>query len=147
MNKGEVKRLIEEYQLKYITHLENSIQEKRVTVDIDESEVLDPEDYSRQTETGNLVLRLKQQVSVAKETLKLLQEISLESKNKVVMGSLVQTEELILYISIPTKTIDYKGKDLIGISIHAPIYRTMINKSVGDTIILGDKKYSILNIW
>lgn len=147
MDKKEVKDIIENYQKNHIKHLEKSIQEKRVTVDIDEGEVLDPEDYSRQTEMGDLVMRLKQQLLHAKEALKLLQEVPLTPKDKVVIGSLTETEDMFFYVSVPTITFDYANKTLVGISTKAPIYQIMLNKTKGDTFQLGDKKYTILNVW
>jgi len=147
MKKEKAKEIIEKYQLEHINHLQNSIDEKRVTVDIDEGEVLDPEDFSRQTEVGDLVLRLKRQLTVAKNDLKFVQKISLEPNDKVVLGSLVETHDMFFYVSIPTNTFDFEQKKLVGISTKAPIYRAMLNKTQGDSFKVGTKTYTIQKIY
>jgi len=146
MSKAEVKKIIKDYQLKLIENLENSIQDKRETVDIDEGEVLDPEDYSRQTETGDLVMRLKRQIKLAKNDLIFLDEIPLDPKDKVVLGALVETKDMYFYVGIPTSIFEYKGKNLVGISTHAPVYQAMLNKSKGEKFKVGTKTYTIVDV-
>ena len=145
-NKEKAIKIVTNYQMEHIQHLEKSINEKRETMDVDEGEVLDLEDYSRQTEAGDLVLRLKKQVSIAKNDLKFLQEIPLVRNDKIVLGSLVETLEMFFYVAIPTNIFEYEEKTLVGISAKAPIYKSMMNKVKGETFQVGSKKYTIVNV-
>ena len=62
-------------------------------------------------------------------------------------GAIVMTEQLNVYISIPTDKIEINGENFIGISVKSPIYKVMQGKKKGDSFSFNERDYTILNVF
>ena len=62
-------------------------------------------------------------------------------------GAIVITEQLNVYISIPTDKIEINGESFIGISVKSPIYKLMQGKKKGDNFKFNETAYTILDVY
>ncbi len=71
----------------------------------------------------------------------------LEEAIQIAPGAVVLTDSLNFVIGVSMPTFDVENKTYIGISTHAPIYASLVNKQIGDTIHLGEQSYLIEDIF
>ncbi len=143
MDKVAIKQYILDHQQTIVDDLMKSMKEFKSEADLDEGETLDPEDYSHQTEYGEMGKRIKEQLTIAKNELEYVVRISTEETEKVDVGALIETKMMSFYVSIATKPFEIDGKQVVGISTNAPIYQILSNKAVGDMLTLGKKEFKI----
>ena len=143
MDKANIKREIEKIQQGVIDDLITSRNRMKTAADIDENETKDPEDLSRQNELGTMATRLKFMLQKAKDDLKFLQSIPLDTGSSVAEGSLVITDGYVFYVGIAVHPFDIEGKHVVSISTDAPIYVVMRDKKTGDSFDLAGKTYQI----
>jgi len=146
MNKLEIRKLIIEHQNELIKELNQSIEGLEGDRDIDEDAVKDSEDFSHQTEAGEMERRMKEQLKAATLDLSLIQNASENTFDTVQVGALVETDKNNFYICIPSVPVEIGDKSVIGISNRAPIFFQMNNKKVGDSFEVANIKYKILAI-
>ena len=144
--KKEVIELVIEQQNKLVEHLKTAVDELHTGADIDEEDTIDPEDFSHQTETGDMMLRMKQQLAEAQRDLEQIHNLDQDPSEHVQAGTLVQTDKMNFLVCIPTKPFDFKGKKTLGISTEAPLYKAMLNKVKGDKFTFGDDEYTVENV-
>ena len=143
MNKEAIRQEIEKIQQGIIDDLEQSRERLETAADIDENEPIDPEDFSRQNELGNMATRLKFMLQKANHDLEHLQRIPLETGPEISEGSLVITDSYVFYVGIAVHPFDIDGKHVVSISPEAPIYVAMRGKKEGDSFALAGKTYLI----
>ncbi len=68
------------------------------------------------------------------------------SSARVVLGSLVITDQNRFYISISAGKLDIEQKDYLAISPQAPIGKLLLNRNVNDVIQFQNHKHTILEI-
>jgi len=148
MDKQKIFNLLIEEQAEVIKELESYIEKLAGVSDLDENAALDIDDYSRQTETMDMVNRTNQQLDKARVNKEKLEEYSAMDHVSVLPGAVVETEVRWYMVGVsilPFRTDD--NKEVVGISLETPAYLAMRDKSKGDSITLGDKEYKILNIY
>ena len=69
-----------------------------------------------------------------------------QSHNKVAVGNLVKTNNLIVYISVALPKISINNQNIFAISPQSPIGNHLMGKSVGFEFELNGTKYSIEEI-
>ncbi|QLG45435.1 GreA/GreB family elongation factor [Costertonia aggregata] len=103
-------------------------------------------------ETGRAMLQLEreklgQQLAEAEKMQRVLYKVPLESSSKIVgLGSLVQTENLAYYIAISAGEYNKDHTSVFCISAATPIGRSLMGKSVGDTIVWNTNVLKIVDI-
>lgn len=148
MDKQKIFNLLIEEQAEVIKELESYIEKLAGVSDLDENAALDIDDYSRQTETMDMVNRTNQQLDKARVNKEKLEEYSAMDHVKVLPGAVVETEDRWYMVGVsilPFKTDE--NKEVVGISLETPAYLAMRDKSKGDSITLGDHESKILNIY
>ena len=65
---------------------------------------------------------------------------------KVVIGSLVQTNEMLFYISAALPKIQLENKMIIAVSPQSPLGSQLLGKSVGDVIAINTNRFQIKTI-
>lgn len=91
--------------------------------------------------------RLGGQLEVFADQLAAFNSIKLDKKySKVSYGSMVQTSEVIFFLSTATGPLKIDGHSVFAISGEAPIAKTMIGKQVGDTFSFNNKSFTIKEI-
>jgi hypothetical protein len=131
MLKKTIRTCIEKYQLGLIKDLENEFNDKKEASDIDEDDVIDADTHSHQSQAQFDEQLINNRLESAKKSLEYLKGIPLSESNVVTEGALIETKNLLIYVGIVTQKFNEEGRDIIGISTKAPIYKTLNNKTVG----------------
>jgi hypothetical protein len=146
MNKNEVIKSIIKEQNVVISNIENSVSRYKNASDIDENDSVDPEDFSHQDEAKEMQLRYEQILVQAKTNLDFLETYKDKETTKIELGSLIETEDLYIFIGISLQQFMLNGKNVIAISEDAPIYKSIKEKTIGEKITIGTIENSILSI-
>jgi hypothetical protein len=147
MNKEALKNMVIDQQVKIINELAEKIETTHSMVDIDESDTLDPEDFSHQHESGEIEQLMLTQLQKAKMDLEALRGIDFSAKSSVEPGAVVITEKFNFLIGFPSIPFDFDGLHLVGVSKASPIYPFMTGKRSGESFKFGDKTYTITEIY
>jgi hypothetical protein len=146
MNKVILKNRLIEIQKTIINEINEKIVTTHSMVDVDESDTIDPEDLSHQTESMLTEQLFKVKLQKAENDLHLLDQISFDIKTKVEPGAFVKTEMFHFVVATATVPFDLEGIHVIGISSESPIYLEMKGLEKGDIFNFSDKSYTILEI-
>lgn len=146
MNKVILKDRLIEIQKTIINEIKEKIVTTHSMVDVDESDTIDPEDLSHQTESMLTEQLFKVKLQKAENDLRVLEQINFEGKTKVEPGAFIKTEMFHFVIATATVPFDLAGKHVIGISSDSPIYAEMKGLGKGDNFNFSDKSYTILEI-
>lgn len=146
MNKNEIIKSIINEQNVVISTIENSVSRYKNASDIDENDSIDPEDFSHQDEAKEMQLRYEQILVQAKNNLDFLETYKNKETSKIELGSLIETEDLYIFIGISLQQFMLNGKNVIAISEDAPIYNSIKEKTIGEKITIGTIENSILSI-
>ena len=63
--------------------------------------------------------------------------------NKIALGSLVQTNDMLFYISAALPKIQLENKTIIAVSPQSPLGSQLLGKSVGDEIVINTNRFQI----
>ncbi len=63
--------------------------------------------------------------------------------NKVALGSLVQTNEMLFYISAALPKIQLENKTIIAVSPQSPLGSQLLGKSLGDKVEINNNRFQI----
>jgi len=146
MNKNEIIKSIINEQNVVISTIENSVSRYKNASDIDENDSVDPEDFSHQDEAKEMQLRYEQILVQAKNNLDFLETYKDKETTKIELGSLIETDDLYIFIGISLQQFMLNGKNVIAISEDAPIYKSIKEKTIGEKITIGTIENSILSI-
>ena len=146
MNKNEIIKSIINEQNVVISTIENSVSRYKNASDIDENDSIDPEDFSHQDEAKEMQLRYEQILVQAKNNLDFLETNKNKETTKIELGSLIETEELYIFIGISLQQFMLNGKNVIAISEEAPIYNSIKEKTIGEKITIGTIENTIISI-
>lgn len=146
MNKTELKNKLIELQKASVANLEEKINTTHSMVDVDESDTIDPEDLSHQSESAESEHIFKQQLSKAKIDLSIIEQIDFSVKSKVEPGAFVRTEQFNFIVACATNPFDHNGDHIVGISVDSPIYREMKDLQNGQTFSVSGNTYTIKEI-
>lgn len=146
MNKQLLHQHFIQSQEEIIHDLREKITFSNGMVDIDETDTIDPEDLSHQTEAGEMKLLFEKQLFRAEDELEHLKNLNIEKKKFVEAGAYVSTEKFHFFVGHATMPFDFEGKHIIGISVDSPIFLTMKGKHSGDSFSHAGNEYTILDI-
>ena len=144
--KEEVKKIIEAYQLNLIDDLNEEYKLKKSGSDIDEEDVIEIDALSQQSEETNIAQLVNQRLTELKNDYNFFKTLNLNTQDSIEMGSLIESNKMYIYVAINTETLTYKGKDLIGVSAHSPIFQTLKGNKVGTKFKLGDFNDEVLSV-
>ena len=65
---------------------------------------------------------------------------------KVALGSLVQTNEMLFYISAALSKIQLENKTIIAVSPQSPLGSQLLGKSLGDEVEINKNRFQIKSI-
>ena len=66
--------------------------------------------------------------------------------NKIALGSLVQTNDMLLYISAALPKIQLENKTIIAVSPQSPLGSQLLGKSLGDEVEINNNRFKIKSI-
>lgn len=134
MNKEELKTHFISLQADRVAKMEAAVSSYNEAKDLDESDTLDSEDYSHQTESGDLAQQLQMQHGLEKDQLDVLKSMKTQPNSKVELGALVQLGDMWIYVSVSGSAFEFNGRKVQPISTLAPIYADMRGKAVGEMV-------------
>lgn len=146
MNKSVVLESLKKYQSELIDHLNKSVGATFSATDMDETDTIDMEDLSHQSEDTFLKQNLEVQLSHAERDMVKLNTIALDEKDHAMLGALVKTNHDVFFISIAAHPLDINNTHFVFLSEESPLYHEMRNKKVGDTFSFANKNYTITGI-
>ena len=66
--------------------------------------------------------------------------------NKIALGSLVQTNDMLFYISAALPKIQLENKIIIAVSPQSPLGSQLLGKSLGDEVEINNNRFKIKSI-
>jgi len=146
MFKEKIKKCIITYQENLVSNLEMEFQNTKQTAHIDEADVRDADTHSHQSQTIADEQRISEQLIRAKQDLEKLKSISTSPSHKIEEGAIIETRNLLIHVGIVTSKFNEEGKDIIGISTDAPIYKTLHGQKKGFPFEFAGTACEILSI-
>lgn len=146
MDKKELQKKLLEQQLEVIKDIKSKIATSYTMADIDESDVIDPEDFSHQAESNEMKTIFEQKLKKAEADLSILDKMDFSTKETIEPGAIIATEKFNFFIGLAMIPFEFDTKMIVGISEESPIYKVMEGKKAGDTFSYSDNTYIILNI-
>jgi hypothetical protein len=147
MNRKDILDKIQQNLENNLAQLTQALDDYESASNIDESDTLDPEDLSQQTEFKEMHMRMKFHLEQVKAQLTRLNELTNKKVGTVEAGAIVETNQNLLFIGVSCPAIPMDGKDILGISTETPIYATLRGKTKGDTFKMGKEEYVITAIF
>ncbi len=146
IDKNALKKVMISNYENIIAELKEELATKKGSSDLDENDTLDPEDYSTQTVSNVMVDLLKEQVAKTKKDLERIQQIDFSLKEEATVGALVTTDMFNFFLGVATVPFLYEHKQIVGVSVSAPIFVNIKGKKVGDTFTFSGHLYTIHSI-
>lgn len=147
MNKEKLKNTLIQNQELIIKELSGKIDFTHEMVDLDELDVIEPEDLSHSNEAGELNQLMLIQLQKAQRDLDTLKNMDFSPKRKVEAGAFVQTEKFNFIVGFPTIPFDFEGMHIVGVSMASPIFPFMTGKTIGEQFEFSGSKYVINHIY
>lgn len=130
-----------------ISDLHEEMDSLHKGVDLDEEDTMDPEDFSHQTEAGDLERSHEQRLNMTVQKRERLEKLPTHDQTEVGVGAVVETEGHIFFISVAARPYDVNGHIITPLSLKAPLYQELHDSKVGDKIVLGNVTETIKRIW
>lgn len=146
MKKSDLLQEIIQRQKISIHEIEEKLATLHSMVDLDEGDVIDPEDRSHQNESSDLESITAEHLLKAKVDLFVLEKIENKTSDTVEPGAFVRTNRGSFFIGFASIPIEFENERITLISVVSPIYEHMKNLKVGDNFSFRDISYSILEI-
>ena len=143
IDKNELKQVMVSNYENIIAELREELATKKGSSDLDENDTLDPEDYSTQTVSNVMVDLLKEQIAKTEKDLERIQSIDFSAKDEATVGSLVTTDMFNFFLGVATVPFLYDHKQIVGVSVSAPIFVNIKGKKVGDSFTFSGHQYNI----
>lgn len=146
MNKASLIREMLRRQKKHIQEIEEKLTTIHTMVDLDEGDVIEPEDRSHQSESVELEFITAEHLLKAKVDLFVLEKINDTACSKIEPGAFVRTNRGSFFIGFSTAPFEFENEKITTISVVSPIYESMQNLKTGNTFSFNDQQYTILEI-
>ena len=146
MNKEKLQHTLITIQQKAVLDIKERISSSQSMVDIDETDTVDPEDLSHQSESAEMRNLFQVQLRKAEEDLGTLMNLDFSEKDTVAPGALVRTEKFNFLIGHTSVPFDFEGYHIVGVSVDSPIYPEMKGKRKGDSFSYSGNSYIIQEI-
>ncbi|CAM1373040.1 hypothetical protein [Tenacibaculum xiamenense] len=133
------KHHIDEAEMKYDDFLLGNL--------LDKTEVIDDDDQSHHRQSIEISDQLEEQAHVHLEHLETIHKISFTPKKVVEPGAVISVNGrcMIVAVSKPMFTID--GRNFIGISTNAPIYKELAGKKTGESFVFNGNTFKIESVY
>lgn len=91
--------------------------------------------------------KLNQKLAEIIEQKKVVDKIDTDAiHNKIALGSLVQTNDMLFYISAALPKIQLENKTIIAVSPQSPLGSQLLGKSLGDAVVINANRFQIKTI-
>ncbi|MGY8913805.1 MAG: hypothetical protein ACKVJF_01810 [Flavobacteriales bacterium] len=110
-------------------------------------QVIDMGDEAQLNTRSEISKKLDEHAQIHEKKLEFLRNLSFHPTSIIELGAIVETDNIFLIISTPTKPFEYDNKQFVGVSINAPLYNCLEGKTIGEVCIYNDVKFVIKNIY
>ena len=126
--------------------MQGSVNEMKEDADLDESNTMDPEDYSHAAESKDMELRLQLEAVNSMELMARLDTFNDKDHDIIENGAVVKTDGPWFLIGVSAPKINLGKQIIYALTEQAPIFASIQGKKKGDTIKLGNNSYTIKDI-
>lgn len=147
MTKKDIINELIRRQRQLVQELQNQKAIIYSSVDIDESDTIDPEDLSHQFEAHEMEHLTDLQLKKAESELERMLQIDTDTDGKIKQGSIVETNNFNFIIGFPALPFSLMDKQFVGVSKDSPIYSLMIHSQKGKSFSYQGNSYTITNIY
>lgn len=145
MKRDAIFKAVISKQQEIILNLKKTIEEYKTASDLDESDTIDREDYSRQSEAKDMQMRLGQVLITENDKLNWLEKNVDFVDEKSQAGKLIITQDNIFLLGISMAEFPLDNKKFFAISETAPLYKKIMNLNTGDSFVMGNNEQLIEN--
>ncbi len=153
MDKLKLKQQILENAIKehqsVIDDFKTRIKEMRASEAMVNENQFDYEERSFSESINERIRQLAEQLNFANEEMVLMYKIKVEKPlhEEVTFGSVVITDKRNYFVSASVEAFNADGMEIFGLSTHAPVYKAMEGKKIGERFSYGDEEYIIKDIF
>ncbi|MCH2234280.1 MAG: hypothetical protein MK078_08505 [Crocinitomicaceae bacterium] len=133
MKKEELFKAILAQKEELLKAIKSSVATYDSGMDLDEEDTRDPEDFSHQTESGEMKHVSEDHRDMLQNEIDHIKGMDLSPKEHVAQGSLVVTENAEFLIGISFNHFENKP-NLHGAGQDSPVYNAFLGKEVGESI-------------
>lgn len=146
LNKLQLKNEMLSMYETIIHDLKEELKAKESLANIDEDNALDPEDYSNQTISKEMIMLLQKQLDKALFDFEKLKNIDFSEKSEAVIGALVTTDMFNFILGVATTPFLFGNLQIVGVSSEAPIFSSLLGRKEGDSFQFSGNLYNINQI-
>jgi len=147
MNKQEIKELMLNMEYKSIEKAEMNYHDFLTENNIDRSDVVDDDDQSHLVESEDLTSALDLQVIEHKKHLEIIKHIAFEPKTEIELGAIAKINNKYFVFAVAEPRFEFDGKEFIGVSPSAPIYKNLKGKKAGDELVFNKITFHIEEVY
>ncbi|CAM1341937.1 hypothetical protein [Tenacibaculum amylolyticum] len=147
MNKLEIKQLLIQKELAKISHSTFNQPDDVCGNGRSCDQIIDIGDESQLNARVEVSEKLDVQTKIHEKNIEFLKKVSFAPTSIIGIGAIIETNNMFLIVAIATKPFEYDHKQYVGISINAPLYTYLKEKTVGDECVFNDTKFVIKNIY
>ena len=145
MNKKNLIRAVLAQKEELLKAIKTDVALHNSGLDLDEGDTLDPEDFSHQTESGEMKHLAENHRDMLESEIDQIKDLDEIAKEHVAFGSLVITENAQFLMGISFNHFDNEP-NLHGVGKGSPIFNAFIGKEKGDKAEVNGKTYLIEEI-
>ncbi|MDO5654815.1 MAG: hypothetical protein Q4G27_01600 [Flavobacteriaceae bacterium] len=143
----EILDIIVASQTDLVNNLKKSLATYESATDLDEESTIDLDDQSHQADLQDLKMEMNQKLRMEENDLVHIKSLRTREADQIQEGALVETENAFYFVGFAFAPIEYEGKKILGVSLHAPAFAANEGKTKGDEMVLGENKQKIKNIY
>lgn len=143
MDKNAIKQALIKLEKHHINEAEMKYDRFLLGNFIDREETVDDDDQSHHRQSIEISDQLENQAHVHIEHLEAIHKIPFEPTEVVQPGAIVSVNGRCIIVAVPKQPFTIDGRDFIGISVSAPIYKCLEGKKAGDTFEFNNTKFTI----
>lgn len=143
MDKNTIKQALIKLEKHHINEAEMKYEEFLSGNLIVRDEIVDEDDQSHHRQSIEISDQLEDQAHIHIEHLNAINNISFEPADVVKPGAIVSVNGRCMIVAVPKSPFTIGGRQFMGISVDAPIYKYLAGKKAGDTFEFNNKKFTI----
>ena len=147
MDKQVIKDILLNMEYKSIEKAEMNYHDFLTENNIDRSDVVDDDDQSHLVESEDLTSALDAQVIEHKRHLEIIKHIVFEPKTEIELGAIAKINNKYFVFAVAEPRFEFEGKEFIGVSPSAPIYKSLKDKKAGDDVVFNNLTFHIEEIY
>lgn len=116
------------------------------TDNLDVNEQIEIDDISQKDQSTDIANDLQAHAAILADKINTVESFKNISRADCGPGALVETDDMYLLIGVALPPLHVNNKKVAGVTEDARIYSSLLGKSKGDSIQLGDKSYTVLSV-